>query len=37
MLERENRADLANECFKFLPFRAALDINGWNDIDIFEH
>ena len=37
MLERENRADLANECFKFLPFRAALDIKGWNDIDIFEH
>ena len=37
MLKRENRADLANECFKFLPFRAALDIKGWNDIDIFEH
>ena len=37
MLERENRANLANECFKFLPFRAALDIKGWNDIDIFEH
>ncbi len=37
MLERENRADLANECFKFLPFRAVLDIKGWNDIDIFEH
>ncbi len=37
MLERENRTDLANQCFKFLPFRAALDIKGWNDIDIFEH
>ena len=37
MLERENRADLANECFKFLPFRAALDIKGWNGSDIFEH
>jgi ribonuclease D len=37
MLERESRANLANECFKFLPFRAALDIKGWNDIDIFEH
>ena len=37
ILERENRANLANECFKFLPFRAALDIKGWNDIDIFEH
>lgn len=37
MLERENRDNLANECFKFLPFRAALDTKGWNDIDIFEH
>ena len=37
MLERENRTDLANECFKFLPFRAALDIKGWSGIDIFEH
>ena len=37
MLERENRTDLANECFKFLPVRATLDIEGWNNIDIFEH
>ena len=37
MLTRENRSELANECFKFLPFRALLDIKGWNDIDIFEH
>jgi len=37
MLERENRANLASECFKFLPFRAVLDIKGWNHIDIFEH
>ena len=37
ILERENRANLAEECFKFLPFRAALDIKGWDDIDIFEH
>ena len=37
MLTRENRSELANECFKFLPFRAVLDIKGWNDIDIFEH
>ena len=34
---RENRLELANECFKFLPSRAVLDIKGWNDIDIFEH
>ena len=37
MLERENRTNLAKECFNFLPFRAALDIKGWDGIDIFEH
>ena len=37
ILERENRTNLATECFKFLPFRAALDIKGWNEVDIFEH
>ena len=37
ILEREKRANLATECFKFLPFRAALDIKGWNEVDIFEH
>ncbi len=37
MLDRENRTNLATECFKFLPVRAALDVKGWNDTDIFEH
>ena len=37
MLTRENRLELADECFKFLPSRAVLDIKGWNNIDIFEH
>jgi len=37
VLKRENRLELANECFKFLPVRAVLDIEGWNNIDIFEH
>ena len=37
MLERENRTNLVEECFKFLPFRAALDVKGWNGNDIFEH
>ena len=37
MLEREGRAGLAQACFDFLPTRAALDIAGWNDLDIFEH
>ena len=37
MLEREGRAALAQACFDFLPTRAALDIAGWEDTDIFAH
>ncbi len=37
MLEREGRADLAAACFSFLPMRAALDLAGWPDEDIFAH
>lgn len=37
MLAREGRADLAAACFGFLPARAALDLAGWPDIDIFAH
>ncbi|WP_420548813.1 ribonuclease D [Curvivirga sp.] len=37
MLERENRMELAQSCFKFLPERAALDIGGWEEMDIFSH
>lgn len=37
MLEREGRAGLAKACFDFLPTRAALDIAGWDEIDIFAH
>lgn len=37
MLGREGRADLARACFDFLPARAALDIAGWQEIDIFAH
>ena len=37
MLEREGRRDLAQACFDFLPARAALDLAGWNDVDIFAH
>jgi ribonuclease D len=36
MLLREGRAALAQECFRFLPARALLDIGGWPD-DIFAH
>ena len=37
MLEREGRTQLAQECFDFLPTRAALDLAGWPDEDIFAH
>ncbi len=36
-LVREGRMDLAQACFDFLPSRAALDIAGWPEIDIFAH
>ena len=36
-LEREGRSDIAQACFDFLPARAALDIGGWADKDIFSH
>jgi ribonuclease D len=37
MLAREGRAGLAQACFDFLPHRAALDVAGWPDVDIFAH
>jgi ribonuclease D len=37
MLIREGRMGLARACFDFLPHRAALDVAGWADIDIFAH
>lgn len=37
MLEREGRKSLADNCFKFLEHRAALDLAGWEDLDIFAH
>ena len=37
MLEREGRSGLAQACFDFLPVRAALDLAGWRDEDIFAH
>ncbi|MEM7722193.1 MAG: ribonuclease H-like domain-containing protein [Pseudomonadota bacterium] len=36
-LDRENRTDLANAAFDFLPTRAKLDLAGWPEIDIFAH
>ena len=37
MLEREGRAGLAKACFDFLPTRAALDLAGWAEEDVFAH
>jgi ribonuclease D len=37
MLEREGRAEIARECFAFLPTRARLDLLGWAETDIFAH
>ena len=36
-LAREGRTDMANQCFKFLPTRASLDLAGWEEEDIFSH
>ncbi len=37
MLRREERAELAQACFDFLPTRAGLDLAGWPNEDIFAH
>ncbi|WP_113912137.1 ribonuclease D [Roseovarius dicentrarchi] len=36
-LVREGRMELAQACFDFLPTRAALDLAGWPEQDIFSH
>ena len=37
ILEREGRLDMAMACFDFVLVRAAMDIAGWEDMDIFSH
>ena len=37
MLAREGRDELAQACFRFLPTRALLDLEGWPETDIFAH
>ena len=37
MLEREGRLQYLKACFDFLPTRAALDLEGWIELDIFHH
>ncbi len=36
-LTREGRMPLAQACWDFLPTRAALDLAGWPETDIFAH
>ena len=36
-LVRENRVELAQACFDFLPHRALLDLAGWAEQDVFAH
>ena len=37
LLVRENRLELAEACFAFLPARCRLDLLGYEDPDIFRH
>ncbi len=37
LVAREGRTALLDACLRFLPDRAALDIAGWADEDIFAH
>lgn len=37
MLVREGRMELAKACFNFLQTRVALDLAGWEDMDVFRH
>jgi ribonuclease D len=37
LLARDGRMALAEACFKFLPDRARLDLQGWPEEDIFAH
>jgi ribonuclease D len=37
VLARENRTAFADACFAFVPVRAALDLAGWAENDIFSH
>jgi len=37
LLQREDRAGLAEACFQFVAIRAELDLAGFEDTDIFAH
>ena len=37
ILKREDKENLAKQCFDFLKIRSKLDINGFDNLDIFAH
>jgi ribonuclease D len=37
MLAREGREEISRACFAFIPTRAALDLGGWTEDDVFAH
>jgi ribonuclease D len=37
LLRRENRLDIAQACYAFLPTRARLDLLGYEEPDLFHH
>lgn len=37
LLVREGRTKMAQACFGFLPTRAIMDFEGWDNVDIFAH
>ena len=37
LLDREQRRELAEAAFSFVPHRALLDLEGWAEVDIFAH
>jgi ribonuclease D len=37
LLDREDRREVVEGCFRFLPTRAALDLLDWDDVDVFSH
>ena len=37
ILEREKRSHLLSPILKFLPTRVKLDLQGWDNLDLFSH
>jgi len=37
ILQREDRMELAKSCFDFINTQVCLDLNGWNNQNIFDH